>query len=93
VRRWDGLELEEAANRAGLQATIVRTVEEFMAEEQFRYLAAMDLVEIKKIADSDPISFTPTPKSPLEGVSLRALHRRFRRRNGHQSDARYRRNP
>jgi hypothetical protein len=41
VRRWDGLELEEATNRAGLQATMVRTVEEFMAEEQFRYLAAM----------------------------------------------------
>jgi crotonobetainyl-CoA:carnitine CoA-transferase CaiB-like acyl-CoA transferase len=73
VRRWDGLELEEAANRAGLQATIVRTVEEFMAEEQFGYLAAMDLVEIKKIADSDPVSFTPAPKSPLEGVRALGL--------------------
>jgi crotonobetainyl-CoA:carnitine CoA-transferase CaiB-like acyl-CoA transferase len=71
VRRWDGLELEEAANRAGLQATMVRTVEEFMAEEQFRYLAAMDLVEIEKIADGDPVSFTPAPKSPLD--SVRAL--------------------
>jgi crotonobetainyl-CoA:carnitine CoA-transferase CaiB-like acyl-CoA transferase len=68
VRRWDGLELEEAANRAGLQATMVRTVEEFMAEEQFRYLAAMDLVEIEKIADGDPVSFTPAPKSPLDSV-------------------------
>src|ERR1700730_18777576 len=58
VRRWEGLELEEAANRAGLQATMVRTVEEFMAEEQFGYLAAMDLVEIKKIADSNPVFFT-----------------------------------
>jgi crotonobetainyl-CoA:carnitine CoA-transferase CaiB-like acyl-CoA transferase len=73
VRRWDGLELEEAANRAGLQATMVRTVEEFMAEEQFGYLAAMDLVEIKKIADSDPVSFTPAPKSPLEGVRALGL--------------------
>ena len=73
VRRWDGLELEEAANRAGLQATMVRTVEEFMAEEQFGYLAAMDLVEIKKIADSDPVSFTPAPKSPLDGVRALGL--------------------
>ena len=73
VRRWDGLELEEAANRAGLQATMVRTVEEFMAEEQFGYLAAMNLVEIKKIADSDPVSFTPAPKSPLEGVRALGL--------------------
>ena len=73
VRRWDGLELEEAANRAGLQATMVRTVEEFMAEEQFGYLAAMDLVEIKKIADSDPVSFTPAAKSPLEGVRALGL--------------------
>jgi crotonobetainyl-CoA:carnitine CoA-transferase CaiB-like acyl-CoA transferase len=73
VRRWDGLELEEAANRAGLQATMVRTAEEFMAEEQFGYLAAMDLVEIEKIADSDPVSFTPAPKSPLEGVRALGL--------------------
>jgi crotonobetainyl-CoA:carnitine CoA-transferase CaiB-like acyl-CoA transferase len=73
VRRWDGLELEEAANRAGLQATMVRTVEEFMAEEQFRYLAAMDLVEIEKIADTDPVSFTPAPKSPLDGVRALGL--------------------
>jgi crotonobetainyl-CoA:carnitine CoA-transferase CaiB-like acyl-CoA transferase len=73
VRRWDGLELEEAANRAGLQATMVRTAEEFMAEEQFRHLAAIDLVEIEKIADSDPVSFTPAPKSPLDGVRALGL--------------------
>jgi len=68
VAKWDGLALEEAANAAGLQATLIRTADEFMEEEQFRYLAAMDLVQIEKIGDSDPVPFTANPTTPLDGI-------------------------
>ncbi|MDQ0391809.1 CoA transferase [Labrys monachus] len=73
VSRWNGLDLEEAANAAGLQATMVRTVEEFMAEEQFRHLADLDLVQIERIGESDPVPFTPNPKAPLDGIRALGL--------------------
>jgi len=68
VKKWTGLDLEKAANAQGLQATLVRTVEEFMAEEQFEHLAQMPLVEIERIGDSDPMPFTPDPRAPLDGI-------------------------
>jgi crotonobetainyl-CoA:carnitine CoA-transferase CaiB-like acyl-CoA transferase len=73
VRRWDAFPLEAAANRAGLQATVVRTVEEFMAEEQYRYLADAPLVEIEKVGDSAPVPFSPNPTTPLEGIRALGL--------------------
>ncbi|SPE31851.1 hypothetical protein SBA3_1820016 [Candidatus Sulfopaludibacter sp. SbA3] len=57
TRKWNSLELEEEANRRGVQATVVRTVEEFMALEQFQYLAVSPLVNIEKIGDSAPEPF------------------------------------
>lgn len=75
VRKYDGLELEERFNAAGLQATLVRTAEEFMATEQFGYLKEMPLVEIVKIGDSDPIPFTANPKTPLDGIRALGLGR------------------
>jgi len=71
VRRWDGLELEEAANRAGLQATMIRSVEEFLALEQYQFLKDQPLIEVEKIGDSPPEPFKANPKTPLDG--LRAL--------------------
>ncbi|WP_168073837.1 CoA transferase [Caulobacter sp. SSI4214] len=68
VRRWDAFALEEAVNRAGLQATVVRTVEEFLQTEQFQYLKTLPLVEVLKIGDSEPVAFTPDAKTPLDGV-------------------------
>ncbi len=73
VSQWNGLELEEAANKAGLQATLIRTAEEFLEEEQFRHLEAMDLVEIEKIADGEPVPFTKAPKTPLDGIRALGL--------------------
>lgn len=73
VRKWDGFALEEALNRVGLQATLIRTSEEFLATEQFGYLKDMPLVEITKIGDSDPVPFTPNPSTPLDGVRALGL--------------------
>jgi crotonobetainyl-CoA:carnitine CoA-transferase CaiB-like acyl-CoA transferase len=73
TRKWDSVELEEQANRRGVQATIVRTVEEFLALEQFQYLSAAPVVQIDKIAESAPEPFLPNPKTPLDGVRALGL--------------------
>jgi crotonobetainyl-CoA:carnitine CoA-transferase CaiB-like acyl-CoA transferase len=68
IRKWDAFDLEEQANRAGLQATVVRSAQEFLDTEQCRYLEDLPLVDIEKIADSDPEPFAPRPETPLGGV-------------------------
>jgi hypothetical protein len=73
VRRWNGFELEEAMNRAGLQASVLRSVEEFLAEEQCRYVEDMPLIEIEKVGESDPEPLPPTPTAPLSGVRALGL--------------------
>ena len=47
---------------------LVRSVEEFVEEEQFKYIAESELIEIKKIGESDPIPFTENPEQPLSGI-------------------------
>ena len=68
TRKWDALELEEQANRAGIQATVIRTAEEFLETEQFQHLAAQPLISIEKIGDSAPEPFSENPKTPLDGI-------------------------
>lgn len=73
TRKWNAFQLEEVANSRGIQATVVRTVEEFLELEQFRYIASDPLIEIEKIGETDPIPFTSNPKSPLDGVRCLGL--------------------
>jgi crotonobetainyl-CoA:carnitine CoA-transferase CaiB-like acyl-CoA transferase len=73
TRRWNSFDLEEQANRHGLQATVVRSTEEFLELDQFRHLAATPLVTIEKIAESAPEPFTPHPSTPLDGVRALGL--------------------
>jgi crotonobetainyl-CoA:carnitine CoA-transferase CaiB-like acyl-CoA transferase len=68
IRKWDAFEFEEQANRAGLQATIVRSADEFLQSEQCHYLASLPLVHIEKIADGEPQPFFANPARPLDGV-------------------------
>jgi len=75
TRRWDAADLEQAANGQGLQATMVRSAEEFLATEQFEHLALQPLIEIEKIGDSEPIPFSPNPASPLDGIRALGLGR------------------
>jgi crotonobetainyl-CoA:carnitine CoA-transferase CaiB-like acyl-CoA transferase len=73
VRKWDAFALEEAMNRAGLQATVVRSPQEFLAEEQGQYVERMPLIDIEKIADSAPEPFARYPTRPLSGVRALGL--------------------
>jgi hypothetical protein len=58
IRKWDAFDLEEQANRAGLQATVVRSAQEFLETEQYHHLADLPLLHIEKIGDSDPMPFS-----------------------------------
>jgi len=73
TRTRNAFELEEQANRHGLQATVVRSTEEFLQLEQFSHLSAMPLVTIEKIAESAPEPFPPDPSTPLDGIRALGL--------------------
>src|SRR5260370_30824433 len=68
IRQWNAFDLEERANRAGLQATVVRSAEEFLATDQCRYLENLPLVHVENIAEGDPEPFPPPPTRPLRAV-------------------------
>src|SRR5262245_12445360 len=69
IRKWDALELEEAAAEAGLVMAMVRTNEEFRRELQYtEVLSKMPLITVEKIGDSEPVPIKPSGNLPLEGV-------------------------
>src|SRR6202011_4959425 len=55
------------------QATVVRSVDEFFASEQYPYLEELPLIEIEKIGESAPIPFSPAPTTPLDGIRALGL--------------------
>jgi CoA-transferase family III len=73
IRKWNAVDLEDAAGRAGVQATMVRTFDEFARERQFQYIKDMPLIQIEKIGESDPEPFTSNPEDPLSGVRALGL--------------------
>jgi crotonobetainyl-CoA:carnitine CoA-transferase CaiB-like acyl-CoA transferase len=69
IRRWNAVELEEAAAEAGLVMAMVRTNEEFRREPQFtEVLSRMPLITVEKIGDSDPVPLKPSGNLPLWGI-------------------------
>ncbi|TWS24984.1 carnitine dehydratase [Tsukamurella sputi] len=68
IAQRDGLELEEAAARAGVVLPMLRSAEEFLDLQQYREgLAGTPLVEITRIGDSAPEPLPPG-EQPLSGV-------------------------
>jgi crotonobetainyl-CoA:carnitine CoA-transferase CaiB-like acyl-CoA transferase len=69
IRKWNAVELEEAAGEAGLVMAMVRTNEEFLREPQYtEVLSEMPLITVEKIGDSEPVPLKPTSNLPLEGI-------------------------
>ena len=68
ILQWNSDDLETKANAAGLVMTKIRSVEEFLDTTQFEVLQRLSIIQIEKIADSDPIPFTDNPHSPLDGI-------------------------
>jgi crotonobetainyl-CoA:carnitine CoA-transferase CaiB-like acyl-CoA transferase len=74
IRSWDARDLEQAGSERGVVMPLVRSIEEFLQEEQFlEHLAALPLIEIEKIGDTDPIPFDANPELPLDGVRVLGL--------------------
>lgn len=75
LRRWNRLELESAAEKAGVPITITRTLRELMDHRAFQNIGGQSLITVEKIADTDPVPFTPHPRAstPLDGIKVLGL--------------------
>lgn len=74
IRGWDALDLEQAGSERGVVMPLVRSIEEFLQEEQYRdHLADLPLIEIEKIGETEAIPFDPNPRQPLDGIRALGL--------------------
>jgi crotonobetainyl-CoA:carnitine CoA-transferase CaiB-like acyl-CoA transferase len=69
VSKWKGLDLEEVFAEKKLTGAMARTTEEWRAHPQGQALAAMPLIDIEKIGDSEPMPRTGA-KRPLAGLRV-----------------------
>ncbi|MEQ8695447.1 MAG: CoA transferase, partial [Bauldia litoralis] len=67
VAKWDALDLEAAIDEIRACGAMVRSNPEWLATEHGQVLAAKPIVEIEKIAESDPEPL-PAGDRPLAGV-------------------------
>ncbi len=67
TRKWDALDLENAAQDAGVPLVICRTRTEYQSTEQYRHNVAAPLIQIEKIGDSEPEPLPPAAR-PLSGI-------------------------
>ncbi len=74
VAKWDALDLEAAIDEHKVCGGMVRTNAEWLAEEHGKVLAAKPIVEIIKIADSEPEPM-PAGERPLSGIRVLDLTR------------------
>ena len=74
VAKWDALELEAAIDEARGCGAMVRSNADWLAEPHGKVLQAKPLVEIEKIADSEPEPFVSGGR-PLDGVRVLDLTR------------------
>jgi hypothetical protein len=73
VATWDGEALEAAMFESGTVGVMHRTAEEWLAHPEGAHLAGTDLIEIRKVAEGDPVAWTPDPTQPLSGIRALAL--------------------
>ncbi len=69
TRKWDALDLENAAQDASVPIVMCRTRQEFEATEQYKHNRAAPLIHIEKIGDSAPEPFPPGDR-PLSGIRV-----------------------
>ncbi len=68
ILQWNAKELEEAGAKQGVVMPMIRTVEEFLQEPAYKYLASLPLIQIEKIGESDPVPLSKGASSPLDGI-------------------------
>jgi len=75
LRRRSGAELEDLAAELGAILVRVRTPEEWAAHPQSAAVRAEPLIDLRRIAEAAPRSWTGSPKRPLDGVRVLDLTR------------------
>jgi len=74
IGNWDGEALEHAAVEAGVVMPLGRTLQQILGMDVFQSgLRDQPLISVVKIADSDPVPFTPDPSDPLSGIRALGL--------------------
>src|SRR6201981_3316723 len=70
IRKWNAVELEDAAAAKGLVLAMVRTNDEFRREPQYAdVLSKMPLITVEKIGESEPIPLKANGDNlPLAGI-------------------------
>jgi crotonobetainyl-CoA:carnitine CoA-transferase CaiB-like acyl-CoA transferase len=69
IAGWDALDLEEAANAAGLPASVVRTPAEWRVHEQGALLASQPVIGLRRIGDA-PVRDFGRAARPFAGVRV-----------------------
>ena len=69
VSNWKALDLEDAINEKRLFAVIARTKDEWRSHPQGRWLMERPAIDIDKLGDSDPETFTSADR-PLSGIRV-----------------------
>jgi crotonobetainyl-CoA:carnitine CoA-transferase CaiB-like acyl-CoA transferase len=69
IARWDALDLEEAANDAGLPACMIRTPDEWLRHDQGALLASSPVIRLERIGDAPVRDFGPAAR-PFDGIRV-----------------------
>ena len=69
ILKWDGQDLDDVAAEHNMIFALCRSHEEWARHPQGEVLASRPLIEIEKIADSEPEPFGPADR-PLSGVRV-----------------------
>jgi len=67
ILKWDGQDLDDLAAERNMIFALCRSREEWALHPQGELLASKPLIEIEKIADSEPEPFGPAER-PLSGL-------------------------
>jgi len=71
VKEWNGAELEDAAEKAGIPMPLARNIKDVLKMDAFtKNLGLIPLVSVEKVGESAPIPFAPNPTTPLDGIRL-----------------------
>jgi len=74
IRGWNGEDLEKAAAESGVVMALARPLRQILEMDVYtKSLRDMPLIEVTKIADSEPKPFLPDAKTPLDGVRALGL--------------------
>ena len=69
VKEWNGEELEEAGDKAGVPMPLARNIKDVLKMDAFtKSVGLMPLITVEKVGESNPVPFTPNPQSPLDGI-------------------------